>query len=167
MFPADFFHTVFLMVKCSSHLVLPIVICNQTQKFDMARHGLNKDARCINKRTRFWILLRHLGGSGTGRQEHPQVLGYISISFVHLGFTCILFYLSLWQSAVWIPTYFMQVQPDNNLPHALFVRLSTPGLGFTSEHYYKTITDAYISTIWKHEWLMNETFIHWEIGDGG
>ena len=34
-------------------------ICNQTQKFDMAGHRLIKDARYTNKRTRFWMRLRH------------------------------------------------------------------------------------------------------------
>lgn len=59
------------------------------------------------------------------------------------------------------PVYYFTCHYDNQLcgfqhtscrcnltiPHTLFVRLSTPGLGFTSEHYYKTVTDAYISTI--------------------
>lgn len=80
---------VFLMVKCFSHLVFPIVICSshsQTQKFDTPRHRLIKDARCTNKKTRFWILLRHLGVSGL-RQRHPQVLGYISIFWLRLCIT--------------------------------------------------------------------------------
>lgn len=127
--------------------------CN-TPRFDMARHRLIKNAKCSNKRTRRWIPLKHLGGYGTGRKDHPQVLGYtrhlFCASWLHLY---IILYRSLWQSAVWVPTHFMHGQPDNTSPHVLIVCLSTRRLGFTSEHYLETIPDTHICTTRKHEVL--------------
>lgn len=57
-------------------------LSHDTKRFDIARHGIIEDVRCSNKRTRLWILFRHLGGSGTGREGlHPLVLGYIRHPF--------------------------------------------------------------------------------------
>ena len=141
-------------------------ICSQTQKFDMAGHRLIKDARCTNKRTRFWMLLRHWVDLA---QWDKNILRCWNI------LESLLYILAS-------PVYYLLVIMKISCVNSSILPAGTPWQYLTSCSLCTPlnfwagidqwslpwdITATCISTIWKHVWLKNELFVHWEIRDAG
>lgn len=129
----------------------------------MARYGLIKDVTTkgndFKQYSGIWV------DQAQGEKTILRCWEILGFSFVHLGFTCTLFQLSLWLSVVWVPNVLCGC--NLTIPHlrpSLYASLFWGWDLLVTTTVRLSLMPTCVQPVSLKNWVNVWTFVYWKIG---